>query len=235
MTADHAGQTGGEREVCGHVPQPAPMYATRPVSCVESGEHEWHRDGGVHWNVHVIWYDGDDAVPTPSRPVPPAGQADEAARVAFRRWYAQPVAYMDYETAFRAGWAARGEAPLGAALEEVTDGQAAREAAVEAVARRMCIWHDGNDAWDEHGDIRRDEFRADARELLSLPEVAALSAAPGQVWGRYGTEPDSSGGQPADVHSATPGQEPLVEWSCPNCGATTRARMADHPGQEQGR
>lgn len=24
--------------------------------------------------------------------------------------------------------------------------------------------------------------------------------------------------------------EPLHEWACPSCGATTRARMADHPG-----
>ena len=27
--------------------------------------------------------------------------------------------------------------------------------------------------------------------------------------------------------------DPLHEWRCPNCGATTRARMADHPNRRR--
>jgi hypothetical protein len=36
---------------------------------------------------------------------------------------------------------------------------------------------------------------------------------------------------PADVLEALAdwAQPPLAEWTCPSCGATTRARMADRP------
>lgn len=83
-------------------------------------------------------------------------------------------------------------------------GQAAREAAVEAVARRVAERQ--GTSWDEYTRGERTLPLEDARELVDIV-VAALSAAPGQ--------------------------EPAHEWNCPSCGATTRARMADHPGQEQ--
>jgi hypothetical protein len=50
----------------------------------------------------------------------------------------------------------------------------AREAAVDAIAQHMSADYDSQRAWVKGDDTYRESWRDEARELLSLPAVAAL-------------------------------------------------------------
>jgi hypothetical protein len=80
------------------------------------------------------------------------------------------------------------------------------EAAAKAAYCRCSPEPDAELSWAEMGDDDRALWRGIARAALAAV-LAALSAGP---------EP-----------------EPLPEWQCPSCGATTRARMADQEPEYQ--
>ena len=50
-----------------------------------------------------------------------------------------------------------------------------RQAAVEAVAQKLAEWTASHRYWIKAGEPEREAYRDDARELLDLPAVAALS------------------------------------------------------------
>lgn len=206
MTADHAGQTGGElppvpydqheREMLhligerDHLEDMADRLAAAIAPADVLGEHSSDNNP---WLNALDYAEANGTHPdAPSRPAPVPGQA---AR----------------------------ERDTAAPGRDTTVPLAAREAAVEAVARELgrhqglrgpmdddrpdvwqnrceCGWDDG----DEHPGWRERYRLHVAVATLSLPEVAALSAAPGQD-----------------------------EWVRCSCGRAVPCRHCDTDGQEQ--